>query len=168
MSIGLAGENISLSLEYPNANEFRESGYANIVTNDSYIGGVVRQTENLLFARVFEAGHYGISPFPFSPTIPELTIKPVHAAQPETFYRIFNRTLSSLDIATGTISVAPNSHYRTQGPASSFSIKNILPPSPLNECNVWQAGYSCTETQLDALANGTALVESYIVVEPRS
>lgn len=60
MYVGLAGENVSLSVDFPGAASFRSSGYANIITNSTYTGGVVRQIGQLSFSRVFEAGHYGI------------------------------------------------------------------------------------------------------------
>lgn len=38
---------------------FREAGYQDIVTNQTYVGGVVRQYGKFSFSRVFEAGHEG-------------------------------------------------------------------------------------------------------------
>jgi hypothetical protein len=53
------GENISLSVDFLGAHTFQSSGYENIITNSTYNGGVVRQSGNLSFSRIFEAGHYG-------------------------------------------------------------------------------------------------------------
>jgi carboxypeptidase C (cathepsin A) len=48
--------------------EFEKAGYAEIQTNASYVGGVVRQYGNLSFSRVFQAGHVGRSLL--SPSLP--------------------------------------------------------------------------------------------------
>lgn len=53
-------------------------------TNDSYIGGLVRQHGNLSYIRTYQAGH----------AIPSY--------QPEMAYKIFIRALFNLDIATST------------------------------------------------------------------
>lgn len=89
----------------------------------------------------------------------------MHADQPETFYRIFNRVLSNRDVATGTRSA---DNYRSRGPASSFGIKEVLPQGKPIECNTWQVGTSCTPNQQTALADGNAVVQNYIVVDPAS
>ena len=79
------------------------------------------------------------------------------------FVAVFNRVLSNTDVATGTKSA---DDYQSQGPVSSFGIKNVLPPSGPHECNTWQVNYSCTDNQYAALADGTAIVKDYIVVLP--
>jgi carboxypeptidase D len=56
---GLGGENVSLSIDHKDAAAFHSSGYADLTTNSTYVGGVVRQQGNLSFTRVFEAGHEG-------------------------------------------------------------------------------------------------------------
>jgi hypothetical protein len=89
----------------------------------------------------------------------------VYAAQPETFYQIFNRVLSNTDIATGKLS---ENGYSSKGPQSSFNIKNALPPSRPFECSTWQAGLGCTQNQIDALDDGSVLVEEYIIVKPEA
>jgi hypothetical protein len=67
---GLGGEQISLAIQSSSSTGFRASGYASISTNDSYIGGVVRQHGNLSFSRVFDAGHQGKPRSPFSNSLP--------------------------------------------------------------------------------------------------
>ncbi|KAK5000157.1 hypothetical protein LTR66_000930 [Elasticomyces elasticus] len=151
-------ENISLSAEWPDQQAFGEAGYASIVTNGTYNGGFVRQYGNLSFSRVFEAGHA------------------VTAYQPETAYRIFNRAMHNKDIATGLVSLSPDSFYianssvtvySTAGPHSVRNIINLLPcPMPF-ECNIWDIQPSCTVEQITALLAGTAIVKDYIVVEPK-
>ncbi|KAG9249116.1 carboxypeptidase S1 [Calycina marina] len=93
----------------------RSSGYQKLITNLTYIDGVTRQSGGFSFSRVFEVGHY------------------VHAQNPETVYRIFNRAMFDRDIPTG---LHTNS-YRLQGPQSSFGIKSMLPPLQPVECSTW-------------------------------
>lgn len=125
---------------------FNAAGYEPITTNSTYSGGVVRQHSKLSFSRVFEAGHA------------------VGAFQPETVSKIFDRVMFDQDVATGNTCVLQNASYSSTGPASSFGIKNVLPPSPENECYVWDALNTCTEEQRTALADGTAIVKDFIQV----
>jgi carboxypeptidase C (cathepsin A) len=55
----LGGEAISLALESKLSSGFKNAGYANIQTNSSYVGGLVRQYGNLSFSRIFQAAHGG-------------------------------------------------------------------------------------------------------------
>lgn len=55
----LGMEKLSLAANWTGANAFRDAGYADIHTNGSYKGGVVRQHGSLSFSRVFQAGHDG-------------------------------------------------------------------------------------------------------------
>jgi carboxypeptidase C (cathepsin A) len=166
-------ENVSLTVDYPDAQSFRNAGYANIQTNDSYVGGVVRQYDGFSFSRIFEAGHE------------------VSSFQPETSYEIFNRVMFRQDVATGTKpagycqkndnpksrkrlrsrpwseNLTP-SHYQSKGPSSSWSIKNVLPASPEPVCNMWAAPATCTEDQLAAIANGTAETHNFLVTSPKT
>ena len=69
---GLGGEQISLAINSSQSASFHSAGYANITANSTYVGGVVRQSGNLSFSRVFQAGHMGkprsspCSLFPFA------------------------------------------------------------------------------------------------------
>lgn len=60
--VGMGGENISISIDHDHSRTFHSSGYADLITNDEYTGGVVRQHGNLSFTRVFEAEHEGKLP----------------------------------------------------------------------------------------------------------
>jgi carboxypeptidase C (cathepsin A) len=60
----LGGEAISKSIESKASSDFKKAGYADIETNASYVGGYVRQYENLSFSRVFQAGHQSTSLLP--------------------------------------------------------------------------------------------------------
>lgn len=146
--VGIGAENVSLTVEYPQAAAFRASGYGNITTNATYTGGVIRQHGNFSFSRVFDAGHA------------------VSAFQPETVYRIFMRAMFDTDVATGTVSTAGNANYSTRGPASSFGFKNVLPESAPPVCYLWALGVTCTDDQIQAVLNGTAIMEDYVVVSP--
>jgi hypothetical protein len=130
-------------MSYPSASKFRSAGYESISTNSTH-GGVVRQHNKVSFSRVFEAGHA------------------VGAFQPETVSKIFDRVMFNKDIATGRIDIAGNSSYSSTGPESSFGIKNVLPPSPQNECYVWDIN-TCSPEERSALAAGTAVVKNFIL-----
>lgn len=148
----LGGEATSLALQYPEAEQFRSAGYQSISVNASYQGGFVRQYNNVSFSRVFEAGHA------------------VSAFQPETVWQIFNRVTFNKDVATGNSSTIVGSSnstakgYSSTGPASTFDVKNKLPESPKNECYTWAAQITCTDEELLALQNGTAIIKNYIVI----
>ncbi|KAI9663280.1 MAG: hypothetical protein M1821_008328 [Bathelium mastoideum] len=147
----LAGEAVSLNVTYPDATNFRASGYENITTNDTYVGGVVRQYGNFSFSRIFDAGHS------------------VQAYQPETVSRIFNRVLLNKDVATGHFSTIPDKHgsvYSSNGPNSSFWIKNKLPEPMPSRCYFWSYNTTCNENQIAALMNGTAVIKDLFVIEP--
>lgn len=131
-------------MEHESSVNFRKAGYSPITTNSTYQGGVVRQYNGISFSRVFQAGHA------------------VGAYQPETVSKIFDRVMSDKDVATGEINVG-DAPYSTEGPASSFEIQDVLPPPLDSECYTWIAADTCTEEQLAALANGTAIVQEYIV-----
>ncbi|KAL6890098.1 Alpha/Beta hydrolase protein [Trichoderma evansii] len=106
--------------------------------------GVVRQYGNLSFSRVFDAGHQ------------------VPYYQPETAYRIFSRAMACADIATGQ--VIAGASYSTVGPGSSFDIKNTVPQPPEPLCYTWDVMATCTSSQTALLANGSAIVQNFIMV----
>lgn len=141
------GEAVSLRVDHAEAHQFRSAGYAPLHTNASYVGGLVRQHGNFSFSRVFEAGHE------------------VPAYQPQTAYEIFHRAMFNRDISTGKVPTANNDTYSTQGPSSSWSVKNEVPDSPAPTCYILSLASSCTKEQAKAVLNGSALVRDYIVVE---
>jgi len=140
------GELLSLAIPYANAASFASAGYAPVVVNDTYIGGQVRQHGNLSFTRVYEAGHE------------------VPAYQPETAYRIFQRTLFNLDIATGKTSTLEHADYSTQGPSDVYNITNEPVVDPGSQCYVLDRG-QCTDEQWETVMNGSALIKNWIVVD---
>ncbi|KAI4117321.1 MAG: hypothetical protein LQ345_002410 [Seirophora villosa] len=144
----LGGEAVSLQIPYAGNAAFRAAGYADIVTNSTYTGGLVRQHGNLSFTRVFQAGHE------------------VPSYQPETAYRIFNRAIRGQDIATGALDVNADRGYSTQGPNDTLSTRQAPPDHPYpHQCYVLALGATCTEAQIESVANGTALVRDYILID---
>ena len=147
----IGGEAVSLAINYTDTDDFHSAGYAPIQTNDSYIGGYVRQYGNLSFSRVFESGHE------------------VPAYQPETAYHIFNRALSNLDIATGTKPTYSGAEaYKSQGEDNTWSHKNEDPEDPTHFCYTLDPYSTCSEDQLNSLANGTAVIRDWILQDSNS
>jgi carboxypeptidase C (cathepsin A) len=140
------GELLSLAIPYANATSFAAAGYADLVVNDTYVGGQVRQYGNLSFTRVYEAGHE------------------VPAFQPETAFKIFQRALFNYDIATGNISTTDNPDYSTKGPKDVYNITNEPVVDPGSQCYVLDQG-QCTSEQWETVMNGTALIKNWIVVD---
>jgi len=141
------GEEVSLAVDYSQTSAFHAAGYTGIHVNSSYVGGQVRQHGNFSFSRVYESGHE------------------VPAYQGETAYRIFQRAIFNTDIATGKISTLNKANYSTEGPSTTFQIKNAVPESPAPTCYVLAFQSTCTNDQQAAVLNGTALVHDYIVID---
>ncbi|PYH98993.1 alpha/beta-hydrolase [Aspergillus ellipticus CBS 707.79] len=143
----IGGEEVSLHVDYSDADRFRAAGYAPVRTSSSYVGGLVRQFGNFSFTRVFQAGHE------------------VPAYQPQTAYEIFYRALFNRDIATGRISTVKNPEYASEGPSSTWEVKNPVPDSPAPTCYVLDMGSRCTAAQVESVVNGSAVVRDYVVVQ---
>lgn len=89
--------------------------------------------------------------------------------QPETAYAIFSRTIRGRDIATGDHAVHRGSGYSTTGPSSVNDVSSGTPPPQAPaECYVDLApvGMRCSEAQVGALADGTAVVVDRVVISP--
>ncbi|KAK0715340.1 Alpha/Beta hydrolase protein [Lasiosphaeris hirsuta] len=140
------GEQVSLAIESKFSSSFEKAGYADIHTNKSYVGGLVRQHGGLSFSRVFDAGHE--APW----------------YQPETAYRIFQRVMFNTDVSTGRFSTARRPNYATTGPQSIADVKNKLPVHPEAECYLWDIFETCTKTQTLQLRNGTAITKDYVMI----
>ncbi|KAI1084335.1 serine carboxypeptidase [Whalleya microplaca] len=146
----IGGEAVSLAINYTGTARFNAAGYTDIVVNETYVGGQVRQHGNLSFSRVYEAGHE------------------IPSYQPETAYRLFTRALFNRDIATGTVDTAADPEYATTGPADTWAIKNEDPPDILHYCYVLDLSSTCTEDQVQSILNGTAVIVSGIVKDRNS
>lgn len=134
-------------MNYPSASAFRSAGYTEIQTNDTYTGGLVRQHGNVSFSRVFSGGHSAAY------------------YQPETVYRIFDRAMSGKDIGTGKREA--DDEYSSQGPETVFDVRHELPETRGIICYLYDAELTCAPNQLKALEEGTAIVEDFVVVEPK-
>ncbi|KAI2627018.1 alpha/beta-hydrolase [Hypomontagnella submonticulosa] len=136
----LGGEAVSLALASSVASysgAFPSAGYAPIIVNDSYIGGVVRQFGNLSFSRIYQAGHF------------------VPAYQPATAFQVFARIIRGNSVSTGeTIDL---STYNTTGTANATSTLD-LPASPEPTCWLRDIPGSCSEEQQSAIINGDGFV----------
>ncbi|KAI9650782.1 hypothetical protein NHQ30_000813 [Ciborinia camelliae] len=141
----IGGEKLSLALEFVGAERFRTSGYAPLIVNKTYIGGMARQSGNLSFTRIFQSGHE------------------VPAYQPEAAFRVFSRSIKGLDIGTGKINV-DSFEYSTTGIRDAFQVKNPVPPKPQPTCYVHNLKYSCTEDQIKNVIQDTAVILDGIVV----
>jgi carboxypeptidase D len=165
---GYGGEQVSLAIQSRVSDRFRKAGYAKIQTNASYVGGYVRQYGNLSFSRVFDAGHEGEFPWPYT-RFNAMELRTDGAApsyQPETTYRIFNRVMFDRDVATGKISTAwPFSLiYATVGPDNVDNVANAVPVQHPAECYLWAIALTCTREQTEMLRSGTAILKDYIMI----
>ncbi|KAH7040851.1 Alpha/Beta hydrolase protein [Microdochium trichocladiopsis] len=131
------GEAVSLAVaeSVPAYAPFAKAGYAPIIVNDTYIGGVVRQFGNLSFSRVYQAGHF------------------VPAYQPNTAFEIFARIIYGTSVSTGAqINL---SSYNTTGDSSASSAMD-LPASPDPTCYIRNIAGSCNDQEQSAIINGKA------------
>lgn len=137
----LGGEALSLAVaesaggQY--ADRFPAAGYAPIIVNDSYIGGVVRQFANLSFSRIYQAGHF------------------VPAYQPESAFQVFARIILGTDVGTGE--VIDLTDFNTTGSANATSSLS-LPDSPSATCYVWNLPTACNDAQISSLHAGDGVV----------
>ncbi|KAI9806054.1 MAG: hypothetical protein M1833_004461 [Piccolia ochrophora] len=135
----LGGEAISFSLAAtaPLYSPFYSAGYADIVVNDSYIGGQVRQFGNLSFSRIYDAGH--LAP----------------AYQPETAFTIFTRIIQGVSVAMGK--PVDLSTFQTSGAANS-TYQNKVPESPEPRCWIRNIQGTCSDFQRNRLFTGQGVV----------
>jgi hypothetical protein len=140
----LGGEAISLAISSKSSSSFKDAGYADVQTNATYVGGLVRQQGGLSFTRIFQAAH--AAPY----------------YQPETTYEIFNRVMFNKDVATGK--VAATSEYSSTGPSSAFTLSQLPPDDGEAQCYLWDVLETCTAAQGALLRSGNAIVEDFILV----
>lgn len=106
----------------------------------------MRQYGNYSFSRVYQAGHE------------------VPSYQPETAYQIFQRAIFGLDVATGTIDTEKHSNYSSKGDVEASRALQEAPESPKPTCYILDPS-TCTNDQLGAVVNSTAVVHDYIVID---
>ncbi|CAG8956639.1 hypothetical protein HYFRA_00011950 [Hymenoscyphus fraxineus] len=146
----MGGEAISLAVAAQTsasyASRFPAAGYAPIITNATYIGGVVRQYGNLSFSRIYDAGH----------TIP--------SSQPETAFEVFARIITGTSVSTGEI-INP-SVFNTTGPLNA-TVTASLPPSPASTCFLRNIGQTCNEDQRNMILGGKgAIINGVLYSDP--
>lgn len=135
------GEAISLAVAAATspdyARRFPAAGYAPIITNDTYIGGDVRQYGNLSFSRIYDAGHA------------------VPAYQPETSFEVFARIMRGTSVSTGeSINL---STYNTTGPLNSTHT-NKLPSSPAATCWIRNIPETCNVDEKNKIIQGQGVI----------
>ncbi|KAI9678838.1 MAG: hypothetical protein M1817_005898 [Caeruleum heppii] len=144
----LGGETVSFALagHLPQTySPFQTAGYADIVVNESYVGGAVRQFGNLSFSRIYDAGHL------------------VPAYQPETAFTVFTRIITGVDIATGgTVDLRT---FGTKGEANSSYTTDEAPSSPEPTCWIRNIGLSCTDRQKSQIRNNEGVVINGVLYE---
>lgn len=127
VSLGVANQ---AGLNY--AAKFPAAGYAPIIVNDSYVGGLVRQYGNLSFSRIYQAGH----------SVPWY--------QPETAFQVFARIMMGTSVSTGeTINL---STFNTTG-SSAASHTDKLPAMPSSTCYIRAFADTC-DYDAQALVSG--------------
>ncbi|KAL8371775.1 hypothetical protein RB595_001530 [Gaeumannomyces hyphopodioides] len=144
------GEAVSLAVKHNQSGGFAAAGYADITVGGS-TAGKVRQHGLFSFSRIYNAGHE------------------VPSYKPAESLELFRRTILGKDLATGGVDAGSSTGYHTTGPAQVFDVQVPLEPAPAGvECYTWTGPLSiyCTPEQIRALANGTAVVKDFIVVEP--
>lgn len=177
-------ENVSLSMDYAEAPAFRSAGYAALRTNASHQGGLVRQHNRVSFSRVFEAGH-DVAAYQ-----PETVLRIFERA---IFGRDVATgevdVLSLMGPGPGSVSgsndddcgegregegkgaaAARSAGYSTRGPLSVLNVTSAVLEPVMSEPLCWwytaNNTQSCTEEQVAAVADGTAVVEDWVVVSP--
>lgn len=124
------GEQISFAIAAAASNytsSFNSAGYSPIITNESYIGGVVRQAGNLSFSRIYDAGHE------------------IPAYQPETMFTLFSRIIQGgNDLSSGQ--PADLATFRSKGDANSTAV-NHAPPMALPTCFLRNVAATCSQDQ---------------------
>jgi len=137
----LGGEALSLAIAAQTspdyASKFAAAGYAPVITNISYVGGVVRQFGNLSFSRIYQAGHS------------------VPAYQPETAFQVFARIMTGTSLSTGQI--VDLSSFNTTGPANATHTDS-LPSSPSSTCYIRDIIDTCTNDDKNDILEGNGVI----------
>ncbi|KAH9864726.1 hypothetical protein IAQ61_008670, partial [Plenodomus lingam] len=143
-----SGDAVAKAIPWSGASSYASAKYAEIQTNSSYVGGLVRQHGNLSFIRTYAAGHA------------------VPAYQPETAYRILTRVLSNFDIATGTQSTTGtgNSTYTSTGRDDPDVQLKPLVDDKLWYCYTLKLS-TCWPHERAAVLNGSAEICEYLLVD---
>ncbi|KMU85734.1 carboxypeptidase S1 [Coccidioides immitis H538.4] len=117
---------------------FNSAGYAPLIVNTSYTGGVVRQFANLSFARIYDAGHF------------------IPYYQPEAVFKLFTRIIEGKNPSTGE-SIPNISAFQTKGDANSTKT-NSLPAQARPTCYLRKAQDTCSPDQIEKMKAGKGYV----------
>lgn len=176
----MAVENVSLAMNYPEAPSFRSAGYAALQTNASHQGGLVRQHDRVSFSRVFEAGHDVAAYQP--ETVMRIFERAVFGRDVATgqvdVLALAGRGGGETSTASGDGSCSDGrgkkngktGGYSTVGPLSVLDVTNEVLAPVVSEPTCWwytvNNTQSCTVEQIIAVADGSAVVEDWVVVSP--
>lgn len=131
----LGGEAVSLAIADaagPTYRGFSTAGYTPIVTNNSFIGGMVREYGNLSFARVYDAGHL------------------IPAYQPETAFTLFSRVIKGTGLSLGL--PVNRANFGTTGPINTTHT-NSAPAASAPTCHLRAMNSTCNTDQKNMIAN---------------
>ena len=145
----LGGEAVSFSVaaQLSTYMPFYTAGYGDIVVNESYVGGAVRQYGNLSFSRIYDAGHL------------------IPAYQPETAFTVFTRVIMGTEISTGEpVDLAT---FASTGDANATHT-NTAPDQADPTCWLRNIQGTCDEDQTKMLRNGQGVIINGILYEDES
>ncbi|KAI4240433.1 MAG: hypothetical protein L6R40_005144 [Gallowayella cf. fulva] len=142
----LGGEAISFAIaaQSPAYSRFYSAGYAPIVVNSTYVGGVVRQFGNLSFSRIYDAGHL------------------VPAYQPETAFTVFSRVILGTDLSFGQ--PVDLGTYQTNGTGNA-TYTSKAPESAKPTCWIRNINNTCTDEQKNKIFKGEGEVVNGILYD---
>lgn len=145
----LGGEAVSFAVaaQSPAYAPFYTAGYASIVINSTYVGGMVRQYGNLSFSRIYAAGHL------------------VPAYQPETAFTVFSRVILGTDLSFGQ--PVDLSTYQTNGTANA-TYTSKAPESAKPTCWIRNINNTCTNEQRDKIAKGEGAIVNGVLYDKAS
>ncbi|KAM5432085.1 putative carboxypeptidase D [Microsporum ferrugineum] len=138
----------SSSSSSPYLSGFNAAGYAPLIINDTYVGGMVRQFGNLSFSRIYDAGHL------------------IPAYQPETLFTLFSRVIQgSVDLSTGQ--KVDISTFGTKGDANTTAT-NSAPPMAKPTCYLRKVEDTCSPAQIEKLTRGEGIIINGVWYESES
>jgi carboxypeptidase C (cathepsin A) len=127
---------------------FSAAGYADIVVNNTYVGGNVKQFGNLSFSRIYDAGHF------------------VPYYQPETAFQVFARIIYGHDLSTGV--AVDLSSFRSSGTSESAHTNTVPSSPPAQTCWVRSWNSSCSTEDTAAMLRGKGVVQHGIYYQDPS
>ena len=145
----LGGEAVSFSVaaQSPKYSPFYSAGYADIVVNDTYVGGASRQYGNLSFSRIYDAGHL------------------IAAYQPETAFTVFTRIIMGTDVSTGKpIDLAT---FASTGDANATHT-NSAPSQANPTCWLRDIQNTCDSNQIAMLKNSQGVIINGVLYNDES